>query len=466
MVIVLLVRRLFCNNQACQQRTFAEQVPGLTIRHGRRTPLLRAMLEQVAVALAGRAGARLAEHLQARASRSTLLRLLMSLPDPDHAAVTPRVLGVDDFALRRGQVYGTVLIDCQTSKPVDLLAGREATPLADWLAAHPGVEVICRDRSGAYADGARTGAPGAVQVADRFHLWQNLGKAVERVVARHRGCLRAVAPEPGQPTPSPQPQPDQQRPVGRFAERARRHHALVHDLVAQGHALRAIARELGWGFHTVQRYARAQTWQELVDGKWHGHRPSKLDPFKAHLRQRHEQGVTNATQLHREICAQGYTGSYALVRDYLEQYRRRPDPIAPTPPTVREVTGWLTRHPDHLTEDEHLQLKAILEHCPQLRTAAGHIRTFGEMLTNLGGQQLPAWIAAVGADADELPGLGSFAAGLKRDLDAVTRGLTTRWSSGPIEGRVNHIKMVKRQMFGRAGLPLLRKRVLFTATRR
>jgi hypothetical protein len=458
------VRRLFSNNQHCQRRTFAEQVQGLTVRYGRRTPLLRGMLEQVAVALAGRAGARLAGQLHARASRSTLLRLLMGLPDPEHAALTPRVLGVDDFALRRGQVYGTVLIDCQSGKPVELLAGREAQPLADWLAGHPGVEVICRDRSGAYADGARSGAPGAVQVADRFHLWQNLGKAVERVVACHRGCLRAAVPEPTQPTASPPP--DQEQPVGRFAERARRHHALVHDLLAQGHALRAIARQLGWGFHTVQRYARAQTWQDLVDGKWQGHRPSKLDPFKAHLQQRREQGVTNAAQLHREITVLGYTGSYGMVRAWLEQYRAAPAPIQPAPPTVREVTGWLTRHPDGLSEDEHLQLKAILEHCPQLRAAADHVRTFGEMLTNLGGHKLPAWIAAVGADADQLPGLGSFAAGLQRDLDAVTRGLTTQWSSGPVEGRVNHIKMVKRQMFGRAGLPLLRKRVLLTATGR
>jgi transposase len=462
-VIVLSVRRLFCNNQRCQRRTFAEQVQGLTVRYGRRTPMLREMLEQVAVALAGRAGARLAGQLHARASRSTLLRLLMGLPDPDHAAVTPRVLGVDDFALRRGQVYGTVLIDCQSGKPVELLAGREAKPLADWLGAHPGVEVICRDRSGAYADGARSGAPGAVQVADRWHLWQNLGKAVERCVARHRGCLRAAAPEPAQPPSNPQP--DEEQPVGRFAERARRHHALVHDLVAQGHALRAIARQLGWGFHTVQRYARAQTWQELVDGKWKRPRPSKLDPFKAHLRQRREQGVTNAAELHREIAALGYTGSYGIVRAWLEQYRAAPAPIKPAPPTVREVTGWLTRHPDQLSQDEHLQLKAVLEHCPQLRKAAGHVREFGEMLTNLGGHKLAGWIAAVGADADQLPGLGSFAAGLQRDLDAVTRGLTTQWSSGPVEGRVNHIKMVKRQMFGRAGLPLLRKRVLLTASR-
>jgi hypothetical protein len=136
MVIVLSVRRLFCNNQHCQRRTFAEQVQGLTVRYGRRTPLVREMLEQVAVALAGRAGARLAEQLHAPTSRSTLLRLLMGLPDPEHATLPPRVPGVDDFALGRGQVYPTVLIDCRSGKPVALLAGREAKPLADWLAAH------------------------------------------------------------------------------------------------------------------------------------------------------------------------------------------------------------------------------------------------------------------------------------------------------------------------------------------
>jgi transposase len=464
-LIVLSVRRLFCDHDPCPRRIFAEQIPGLTVRYARRTPLLRGMLEQLAVALAGRAGARLAHSLQVTISRSTMLRLLMALPDPP--AGTPRVLGVDDFALRRGHVYGTVLIDCATGAPVELLAGRDAQPLTDWLRAHPGVEVICRDRSGAYAEGARVGAPDAVQVADRFHLWQNLGKAVERCVAAHRGCLRYADPTEREHAQPDQPQPldtEEVQPVGRFAERARRHHALVHDRLAQGHGLRAIARQLGWGRHTVQRYARATTWQELVDGRWQGKRPSKLDAFKPHLQQRWEQGCTNASQLHREIKAQGYGGSYALVRDYLDQFRVPPQPAGPVPPTVRQVTGWLTRHPKTLTEDETLQLAMVLEACPELRAAAGHVRAFGEMLTQLRGQELPGWIAA--ARADDLPGLAGFAAGLAADLDAVTCGLTTRWNSGPIEGRVNHIKMIKRQMFGRAGLPLLRKRVLLTARAR
>jgi hypothetical protein len=238
---------------ACQRRTFAEQVPGLTARYQRHTPGLTAMLEAIAVALAGRAGARLTSALRATTSRSSLLRLLMALPDPP--AATPRVLGVDDFAVKRGQVYGTVLTDCETGAPIELLAGREAAPLAEWLTRHPGVEVICRDRSGSYAEGARLGAADAVQVADRFHLWRNLAKATERCVARHRDCLRPPAPEqPEQPT-APAPA-EEAPPVGRFAERARRHHALVHGLLAQGHGRRAIARHLGWGRHTVQRHAR------------------------------------------------------------------------------------------------------------------------------------------------------------------------------------------------------------------
>jgi transposase len=252
--------------------------------------------------------------------------------------------------------------------------------------------VICRDCSGAYADGARVGAQDAVQVADRFDLWQNLGKAVERCVASHRACLRPADPASVEQDTSPeQAQPPEAEPIGRFAERARRHHALVHDLLAQGHGIRTIARRLGWGRHTVQRYARAATSQELVDGKWRQPRPSKLDPFKPPLQQRFQQGCTNASQLHREITALGFAGSYALVRDYLDQFRVRgpSEPVAPAPPTGRRATGWLTRHPTTLSEDDTLQLKAILEQCPELRAAAGHVRAFGGMLTHLTGQGLP-----------------------------------------------------------------------------
>jgi transposase len=238
---------------------------------------------------------------------------------------------------------------------------------------------------------------------------------------------------------------------------------MVHELLAQGHGMRTIARHLGWGRHTVQRYARAATWQELTDGRWQAPRASRLDPFKPHLRQRGEEGCSNVAQLFREISALGYDGSYSTVRDYFDQHRPAAAPLTPPPPTVREVTGWLTRHPDSLTEDEQPQLKALLERCPELQATSAHVRTFATMLTQLTGQDLPQWISS--AQASGLPGISSFAKGLGQDLDAVTQGLTSHWNSGPVEGRVNHIKMIKRQMFGRAGLPLLRKRVLLTAQR-
>ena len=315
-------------------------------------------------------------------------------------------------------------------------------------------------------DGARTGAPAAIQAADRFHLRQNLAKAAGRCAAAHRACLGE--PDPG-PVTGPEPGPSAEpahvpvrEPAGKFAERARRNHAMVHDLLAEGHGMRAIARHLGWGRHTVQRYAHAATWQELADGRWQAPRPSMPDPFRPYLHQRTGEGCGNISQLFREITARGYTGSYATVRDYPGKRRPATTPLPPPPPpTARQVTGWLTRHPGSLTEDEQPQLQAILERCPELQATSGHVRAFARMLTQLTGQNLPQWISD--ARAAELPGISSFAKGLERDLDAVTHGLTSHWNSGPVEGRVNHIKMIKRQMSGRAGLPLLRKRVLLTA---
>ncbi|MEU6164811.1 ISL3 family transposase [Streptomyces tanashiensis] len=452
--IRLTVRRFICGSADCPRRTFAEPFSRLADPHARFTHRLNHTLERVGLALAGRAGARLAAHLGFGAGRMTLLRRVMALPDPSFT--TPRVLGVDDFAIRRGQTYSTVLTSVEDHRVVDVLPTREAGPLAAWLIRHPGVEIICRDRAGAYAEGARRGAPNALQVADRFHLWQGLGRAVETCVAAHRDCLRNPSPSGMLPEVIPGRPRDDSEPVGRRAERKKAAHALVHELLAQGHSRRAIARHLSWGLNTVRRYANAARWQDTI--RENRPRPSRLDPYKPYLERRFAEGCTSVTHLHGELVADNAPVTYQMVRSHIATLRGTPASAPARPPTVRQVTGWLTRHPTTLNEEDRAGLKEVLARCPALDNAAAHVRDFGEMLTDRLGATLPTWIDAV--DASQLPGLTGFALHLLRDLDAVMAGLTLDWSSGSIEGAVNRIKKIKRQLYGRAGFELLRKMIL------
>ncbi|GAA5024558.1 hypothetical protein GCM10025734_83230 [Kitasatospora paranensis] len=305
MLLRLHVRRFVCAGTSCERRTFAEQVPGLTRRYSRWTERLRIALAGIGLALAGRAGARLADVLGVSISRSAVLRLIHALPEPQPPS--PRVVGVDEYAMRKGRVYGTVLIDIEARRPVDMLPDREAATVAAWLAKHSGIEVVCRDRAPFFAEGARTGAPQAVQVADRWHLWHNVSEAAERCVTRHRACLRTVRPaagsQPEQETSNTDQNPKPHWPTShRFADRTRTTHATVHAYLAAGHSRRAIARQLGMTYQTVKRYADAKTPEELFQGQWQG-RPSKLDEFKPYLDERWSDGCTNAWTLWEEITA-------------------------------------------------------------------------------------------------------------------------------------------------------------------
>jgi transposase len=288
-VVCLAVRRFLCPGADCAKVTFAEQIEGLTSKNARRTPAVTAILQAVALALGGRAGARLSGRLAAAVSRMTLIRLVRGLPDPA-VSTSPRVLGVDEFALRKGRSYGTLLVDVETRRPVDILPERSSDSFSAWLAARPGTELICRDRAGVYSDGGKRGAPDAIQVADRWHLWHNLGEAAERAVSRHREHLHAAIPEPAR-TPAaavpllPAPPPEARR-TGRIADRTRARHAEVHRLLAQNRGYREIAAALGLSRKTVRRFARAATPEELLVHGGTGRQPSILDEHADYLRER------------------------------------------------------------------------------------------------------------------------------------------------------------------------------------
>jgi transposase len=336
-------------------------------------------------------------------SRSTLLRLLRAMPAPEVKA-GPRVLGVDDFALRRGHVYATILIDMETHRPIDVLAGRTAETFAAWLRAHPGVHVICRDRGGAYAEGARTGAPEAVQVADRYHPWANLGEAVENTVWAHRGCLAEPAPQP-EPADTVVPTLDrtldvngQPRPL---VARKQQRYTAIHQMRDQGHSLTAISRQLGVCFRTVQRYAAANLDDLLAPAI---HRSSVLDDYVDYIHQRRAEGLTDAAILHAELQTRGWRGSLRTLQRYLRPLR--PAATAPRPapaPKPRRVTSWIMTKPEHLDTEHSTALTGILARCPALRAVRDHVAAFAAMMRELGGERLDGWLRAV--EADDLPAL-------------------------------------------------------------
>ncbi|MFB7397759.1 ISL3 family transposase [Streptomyces sp. NPDC056191] len=483
-VIELTVRRFKCLSSWCPAVTFAEQIEGLTRPHARQTQLLRSMLASIALCLAGRPGARLAAALGIRIAKDALLDLLRSVPQPPVGAV--RFLGVDDFALRKGDSYATILVDLEARRPVDVLPGRDAEPLAAWLRRHPEVEVICRDRAGAYAEGARNGAPQAIQVADAWHLWRNVADAVERTVGAHHGCIQAafaadrgiaeatakdlVTPEPSRPAAVPFVPPDGTLDVSgqprRLVARTTERYAAVQALLAEGRSLAVIGRTLRLDHSTVRRFARAASLDELLT-KATG-RLSVLDEHKPYLHARWLEGCHDIPQLHRELRERGFTGSVQCLRRYFRAFRpprqpgRKQQPVSrpqPRPaPKPRRVVRWIMTHPQHLAATDAAELKEIRTACPHLDAAARHVHDFAEMLHHLRGDQLPDWMERV--LADDLPALHSLVSGLRRDFDAVTAGLSTPWSSGQVEGQVTRVKLLKRMAYGRANLDLLRQRVL------
>jgi transposase len=481
--LLLHVRRFFCDTSVCGRTTFTERLPAVAPLYARTTTRLRHSQASTGLALGGAAGARQLARQGMPGSRNTVLRRVRGLPAP--AYPPPHVVGIDEWAWRKGHRYGTIVVDLERGCPIDLLEDRLADTVAIWLQAHPQVRVVARDRSGSYEAGIRQGAPEAVQVADRFHLLHNLADALEAVFSAHHQDLAAlnaaqspacIEREDGSvavPVPPPPPSPTaQERAEHRRARRVAIYEK-VWELRRANWSADDIAKQLGIHRATVFRHLQKPTFPERQSRRGKGR--SVLRPYKDDLVQRWNDGCLTARRLFREIQQQGYTGSYNTVAQYTQRLRQaqglpprqrtprqpRPEVAEPTTPalTPRGATWLILKREAHRDEDEKQQIATLQEQHDAFAEAIDLAQDFAALVRHRQPERLDAWLERAAQSA--LKAFARFASGLRDDYEAVKAGVTFPWSTGPVEGQINRLKMLKRQMFGRANIALLRLRVLY-----
>lgn len=490
--VTLRVRlpRFVCSNPHCTRRTFSTPLSELP-PFARQTRALNQVVEAIGFSTGSRAGARLAAQCHIPTSRTTLLRRLHRAAIPQQP--TPRVLAVDDFALRKGRRYGTILLDLETHSPVDLLLERTAASLAGWLREHPGVEIISRDRGGPYAQGAREGAPDAAQVADRWHLLKNLGDTVERFFIHHHRAVQAaqeslpastssvaetaqqligaVGVQPGSgefPPRKPGLNKAERESQSRRERRLQRYEQVcaLHD---QGVSRRAIAKRLELSRVTVSRYIKGGTFPEQARRR---PRSPLLEPYLSFVHEHYPEGCPNVSRLFEELRERGYRGSSQRLQRSLHALgipsgRRQHSPSGTSggaarrqsrPVSAHQLRWLYCRRPEDLDSEEKRRVSHLVSVSKECDVLYEMTQRFTAMIRLRDPQKLETWLQE--ALASPITELRSFAEGLRSDLAAVRAGITGAWSNGPTEGAVNRLKFLKRQMYGRASFHLLRQRVL------
>ena len=428
-------------------------------------------------------------------------------------------MGIDDWAWKKGATYGTILVDLQSHKPIDLLPDRTAETAEAWLRMHPEVDIVSRDRGGNYAAAAKKGAPQAQQIADRFHLLKNLRERLKDLMDRRHSCLPEVeetradavpakaqgintSPADGVTEPRAEPAVEKryrtipatayQRPptvsyteLQKQARRAKRYarYEDVRTLSGQGVSIREIARRLKLSRETIRRFLRAEEFPEIVSAR-RGQRGSILNPYKPYIFQRWQQGCRNSVQLYDEIKARGYSGSTSLLRNFLASLRKKhvkaglaevltfkastntieiPADLPPPPSVKRRMSSMraaflFVSQREKLEEKQHKYIEQIRQGHPDLEMAYQLGQGFVMMLAEHRDTDLDAWLAQ--AEQSGLPEFKKMAKGMRLDYAAVKAAFTSEWSNGQVEAQVNCLKLQKRIVFGRANFDLLRLRVL------
>lgn len=478
---VLQVGKFFCDNAACQRRIFTERLPHVAAPWARKTRRLVERLQAIGLALGGAAGARLAHQIGAVACGSTLLNHLKQLWLPKLEA--PKVLGVDDFAFRKGQQYGTILVDLEHHQPIALLRDRNAQTLADWLMHHPGVEVCSRDRSKIYRSAIAQGAPEAVQVADRFHLVQNLRETLEKVLSSYSAELKAVEQQHRPTLTAPEAVIVQAKPTATVQaqaqfqaahERRVKQQQQIKRLSEQRWTQAAIAYEVGVSPRTVQRFLKLPNFPAAMPRRKSFGRSSVLDPYKPLFLEWWNGGIRQPKLLMSSLQQQGYEGSIRTVTRYISQLRQAQglpskvglspqswvkvsDPQSP-PLTARRASYLIVQREENRANKDQERLEQLVAQDPDLATAVKLAEEFLRHLRQRQDDGFDAWLMQ--ALGSSLKPFQSFAQGLVDDYGAVKASLISKVSNGPVEGLNNRLKMLKRQMYGRAGLELLSKRFI------
>lgn len=471
--LYLNVRRFRCHQASCPRQTFAESLSDWLPAYARRTKQLTQLMRQMSMEVGAEVAHRLLQHLRIRVSGDTLLRILRQFGKTYQSDTEARIIGVDDWAFKRGKTYGTIIVNLETHQVIDLLPDRTTATLASWLREHPTIELVSRDRSSDYTAGIRQGAPKAIQVADRWHLLLNLRQMLERYLALCASHLQHLPVSESYKTYLDQQRPAFIRTKGEIiASNKKRDERLafyqqVQQMRQEGWNISQLTQELGRHPATIRKYFYATTFPERSPRRSAN---SILDLYLPYLEQRLQDGCDNVQQLWREIQQQGYPGTNKQVIKWM-QLKKTKTVSSPTLihgsslqtkpkaslPSSKQLAWLLVRAPDTLSDQD----KILLEHLrqdQQLNTVYLYIHRFITMIKQRTHQQFDDWLS----DGEAIPvyQLQTFVTGLRQDYDAIYAALSMPWSNGQTEGQVNRLKFIKRQMYGRAKFDLLRLRVL------